>query len=245
MTQLHQILAVEKGTKTRVYREVTDAHHQLSQSNPKLTGISRTYQPKDDEGDKLPPESTLLQLRATDALDKVKTSLTQLLDITLTKDLANQDATGSIVIDGVIIYPDVPVSYLLFMEKQLADMTTIINKLPVLDPAEKWEWDEAADAYATSVQTTRTKKIPRNHVKAPATDKHQAQVDVYFEDQVVGYWTTTKFSGALPQSRVNQLKDRVVKLANAVKVAREEANGFVVGTNTSIGTAVFDYLFAS
>ena len=48
------------------------------------------------------------------------------------------------------------------------------------------------------MQTLRTKKVPRNHVKAEATEKHPAQVEVYYEDVAVGYWTTVKFSGALP-----------------------------------------------
>jgi hypothetical protein len=35
-------------------------------------------------------------------------------------------------------------------------------------------------------------------VKAEATEKHPAQVEVYHEDVVVGQWKTVKFSGALP-----------------------------------------------
>ena len=40
----------------------------------------------------------------------------------------------------------------------------------------------------------------------------------------VGYWTTVKFSGALPARRVNELLDRIERLQQAVKFAREEAN---------------------
>jgi len=91
------------------------------------------------------------------------------------------------------------------------------------------------------VQTTKTKKIPRNHVKAEATDKHPAQVEVYYEDVVVGYWRTVKFSGALPASRVKELLDRVDKLQQAVKFAREEANNSEV-TDQHIGDRFFAYL---
>ncbi len=66
---------------------------------------------------------------------------------------------------------------------------------------------------------------------------------MYFEDVLVGYWTTVKYSGALPQARINELKSRVVKLSEAVKVAREEANAVTV-TDQKIGDRVFDYLFA-
>jgi hypothetical protein len=85
--------------------------------------------------------------------------------------------------------------------------------------------------------------VPRNHVKAEATDKHPAQVEVYFEDVTVGTWTTTKFSGALPATRVHELEARVEKLAHAVKFAREEANGFEV-SDRRVGEAVFGYLLA-
>ena len=93
-----------------------------------------------------------------------------------------------------------------------------------------------------AVQTTRTKKIPRNHVKSEATEKHPAQVEVYYEDIAVGYWTTVKFSGALPARRVNELLERVLALQTAVKFAREEANNTEV-TDQHIGGAIFGYLF--
>jgi hypothetical protein len=240
VTELHQVLAIEKGTKTRAYRALTDAHH-LLQSTSKLSGVSRTYRAKDEDGDRLPSESTRLQVRTEDVLSSVRAGLTELFDVTLTKDVANQEAVGDIYVDGQAIAHGVPVSYLLFLEKQLVDLTTFIDKLPVLDPGEEWAYDFTADAYTTSVETTRTKKVPRNHVKAAATDKHQAQVDVYFEDVVVGYWTTTKLSGAIAQKDVNGLKARVVELSNAVKTAREAANSFTV-TKQEIGTKLFNFL---
>ena len=92
------------------------------------------------------------------------------------------------------------------------------------------------------MRTIRTKKVPRNHVKAEATEKHPAQVEVYYEDVPIGYWTTVKFSGALPARRVNELLERVEKLQQAVKFAREEANGTEV-TDQRVGDAVFGYLF--
>jgi hypothetical protein len=103
--------------------------------------------------------------------------------------------------------------------------------------------DPSTDAWKTEpVRTLRTKKVPRNHVKAEATEKHPAQVEVYYEDIPVGYWTTVKFSGALPARRVNELLDRVEKLQQAVKFAREEANGVDV-VDQRVGDSVFGYLF--
>ncbi|WP_242907154.1 DUF7873 family protein [Actinomadura terrae] len=243
MTKLNQIIAVEKGTKSRAQRELTDIHHRI-QKTPLLSGISRTYQPLDDEGEQLPPESTRVQVKAEEALADAAKALTRLFDVTATKDWANCDARADVVVDGRTIVADVPVSYLLFLEKQLTDLHTFVDKLPVLDAAESWTFDESADVWRTEpVKTTRTKKIPRAHVLYEATTEHPAQVETYTEDVIVGTWTKTAFSGALPARRVNELRERVTKLQAAVKFAREEANGAEV-TDRKIGDAVFGYLFA-
>ena len=98
-----------------------------------------------------------------------------------------------------------------------------------MDASEIWTFDESQDVWATEpIQTTKTKKIPRNHVKAEATEEHPAQVEVYYEDVIVGYWRTVKYSGAMPATRVSTLLNRVRKLQEAVKFAREEANSLDV-----------------
>jgi hypothetical protein len=239
--KLNQIIAVEKGVKSRSYSELTDAHQSL-QKSAMLAGIARTYQPKDEEGEQYPPESTRVQLRAEEVLRQMATTLTRLFDVTATKDWANCQAKADVTVDGEVLLPAVPATYLLFLEKQLSDLHTFVAKLPVLDASESWSYDQAADCFATDpVQTTKTKKIPRNHVKAEATEKHPAQVEVYYEDVVVGHWRTVKFSGALPASRVKELLDRVDKLQQAVKFAREEANNSEV-TDQHLGERVFAYL---
>ncbi|MEL7433156.1 MAG: hypothetical protein AAFN11_04345 [Chloroflexota bacterium] len=243
MPKLNQIIAIEKSIKSQSLRELTDAHKTLQKENL-LGGIARTYRPRDDEGEQYPPESTRVQVRADDVIDQTTSVLIKLFDVTATKDWANGDAKADVVVDGETLLSDVPVTYLLFLEKQLTDLHTFINKLPTLDPSELWSYDEATDAWATEpVQTTKTKRIPRNHVKAEATKEHPAQVEVYYEDIVVGNWQTIKYSGALPASRVAVLKERVRALQEAVKFAREEANSAEVDEQT-VGETIFNYIFA-
>ncbi len=240
--KLNQIIAVEKGIKSRSFQELTEAHHQL-QKQTLLSGISRTYRPKDEEGEQLPPESTKVQVKAQDVIRKTVEVLTKLFDATATKDWANCQAKADVVVDGQTLISQAPATFLLFLEKQLADLHTFIKKLPVLDASETWTFDPSADCWATEpVQTLRTKKVPRNHVKAEATDKHPAQVEVYYEDVTVGSWRTVKFSGALPAQRVNELLARVEKLQEAVKFAREEANNMEV-EEQKVGERFFKYLF--
>ncbi|TMR09303.1 hypothetical protein ETD86_44165 [Nonomuraea turkmeniaca] len=243
MAKLNQILAVEKGVKASSQRSVTDAYHTI-QKAPLLSGLSRTYQPIDDEGEQLPPESTRVQVKAEQVLTDVAKALAKLFDVTATKDWTNTVAKADVIVDGQTLIEQAPVTFLLFLEKQLVDLHTFVSKLPTLDPAETWTLDPNSEAWRTEpVKTTRTKKVPRNHVLAEATDKHPAQVQVFTEDIVVGYWTKTAFSGALPARRVNELLARVQKLQDAVKYAREEANGTTVD-DRQVGDAVFSYLFA-
>lgn len=242
MTRLNQIIAVEKGIKNVVNREVTDAYH-LLQKNALLTGISRVYTPKDDEGDALPAEYTKVQANALDIIKQAQNSLTKLFDVTATKDWANLKATADIVIDGKALITGVPVTYLLFLEKQLTDMHTVFKKLPVLDGSETWAYNESQACYAsTPTQTIKTKKIMKAFEKAPATDKHPAQVDTFTEDVLVGTWNTTKLSGALPATVVSELVAKVEKLQAAVKFARETANSIEV-TEQKVGEPIYKYLF--
>jgi len=242
MTKLNQIIAVEKGVKSGALRELAETQGQL-QKPGLLSGIARTYQPKDEEGEQLPPESTRVQVKSEEVLHQTAATLTRLFDVTATKDWANCEAKADVRVDEETLLAAVPVSYLLFLEKQLADLHTFVKKLPVLDAAEAWAFDDSSDTWRTdAVRTIRTKKVPRNHVKAEATEKHPAQVEVYYEDIAIGYWTTVKFSGALPARRVNELVERIEKLQQAVKFAREEANGSQV-TDRKTGDVIFRYLF--
>ena len=244
MTKLNQIIAIEKGAKQDSKKKFGDIY-QLLQKQPLLNGISRTYTPKDDEGETLPSESTLVQVAVPKSLDDAQDALVRLFDVTLTKEVANTTAKANVVVDNETILTDVPVTYLLFLERELTDIRTFVAALPTLDPASNWTWDENQGVYvADPVETTRTKKVPKNWVKAEATDKHPAQVEIFHEDVIVGTWKTVKTSGSLPATRKAELLARVVKLIDAVTFARESANGIDI-TDAKAGDKVFSYLFGA
>ncbi len=131
MPKLNQIIAIEKGEKTRTNDQINEAYKQV-QKPAAFIGLSRTYQPLDDEGETLPPESTRVQLRAQTIIDETVKAWTDLMDITATKETANGLAKADVTIDGKVIVKDAPVTLLLFLEKQLVDLHTFVSKLPVL-----------------------------------------------------------------------------------------------------------------
>lgn len=144
MARLNQIIAVEKGVKSQSFQDLSEAHH-LLQKPGLLAGIARTYRPKDEEGEQLPPESTRVQAKAEDVIRKTVEVLTRLFDVTATKDWTNCRAKADVVVDGKVLLEQVPATYLLFLEKQLVDIHTFVKKLPVLDAAETWTFDDSAD----------------------------------------------------------------------------------------------------
>lgn len=241
MARLNQIIAIEKGIKSKSVQELATVQQTL-QKPALFSGIARSYRPKDEEGEQLPPESNRVQVKAEEVLRQTVEVLTKLFDVTATKDWVNCHARADVVVDGQTVLTQVPVAYLLFLEKQLVDLQAFVKKLPVLDASETWTFDNSADCWATeAIQTLKTKKIPRNHVKAEATDKHPAQVEVYYEDVTVGYWRTVKFSGAMPATRIKELLERIEKLSQAVKFAREEANN-TEAQQQHISASMFQYL---
>lgn len=242
-TRLSQINALVDGEKKR-FNEARDGIYHLVQRNPGLlSGVMRSYAPVDDDGEHLPGESTKVQTRVqSDVLPMLRLSMARLLDLQLMQDTANTEAAADVIVDGRALIKNAPVTYLLFLHKTLIDIRTIVSKIPTLDPADTWTWDENLGVHRSEpVQTVRQKKVPRNHVKAPPTDKHPAQVEVYYEDTKVGTWTTTKLSGAAPASAVRVLEERIAKLIDAVRIARDEANT-APAADRRAGGAVFAWL---
>jgi hypothetical protein len=243
-TLLNQLVAIEKGVKSRAKDSETAIYQQVQRASvdAALSGLIRTYRPIDDEGMQLPPERTQVQVHIEELLDEAAHALSRLFDVSASKDETNTRARGDIVVDGETIAGQVPVTFLMTLEKELVDWRTLLGKLPVLDIAETWTRDADANAYKSEPRdTTRTAKVPRVQVLYEATDKHPAQVTSYHEDVIVGFWTTVKLSGAIPASRRGVLLERVEKLIAAVKMAREQANLEVVVDN-NLGAALTGYL---
>lgn len=243
MTKLHQLLAIEKGVRSSTHNTVTELDRVLSKP-AMTTGITRTYEKKDQDGDDLPSEETLVQVSVLDALRDESTSFTRLWDTVATKEAANQSAKADIVTeDGETLATGVPVASLLFLEKQANDLHTLVGRLPILDPQYVWTFDANSNSYRTQPQVThRSKKVPRAFEKSPATPQHPAQVEMFTEDQIVGFWNTTHLSGAIPAQARKEMLERVERLQRAVKQAREKANDIEI-SQVSIGSAILEYVF--
>jgi hypothetical protein len=238
--KLHQFLALQADAKGRGEGDLTKAFQAVDKT-ALLSGVSKTYASRTEDGYQLPAEGTKLQLRVPVIMADAIPAMIRQFDIQATVDGGNQIAKADVVVNGVTVLTDVPVETLLFLEKKMVNLVQFIEKLPVVDEAEDWE--DAGDLSFKSRPSVkaRTDKVPERFVKAAATDKHPAQVEILYLDQPVGDWTTIKFSGAITPARKRDLLSKVQLLQSAVKVARAEANSTEV-TDRKIGQQIFDFL---
>lgn len=242
-----QINALIVGAKTTTQRDFTDLHR-LAQPGEHLSGVIKSYQPVDEEGETLPTQTNYPQVVVENLFPRVAETLGRLFDLQFTQDRTNCEARADVVVDGAVVLADAPVTYLLFLEKQLVDLRTFVSKLPRLHEAERWSPDPDGDGWWRSepAETVRTQKQPKTFVKwAPPSPEYTqpAQVDVFTEDVRLGTYTTVKLSGAVPAARVRELTVRVGKLIDAVKIARETANATEAVDRSA--RSIFDYLFAA
>lgn len=242
MPKLAQVIAVERNIKQTVQKEI-DQIDKAVQKPGLFDGQSKVYKKRNEGDEDVPSTRQVVQAKTKDVLEAIKSRLATLLDTVATKDKANLGAVADVEVEGEVILTAVPSTYLLYLEKQLTDLGTLIGRMPTLDPAEVWIWDSHAGVYKSEpILTSRTKKVQKPIVLYQATDKHPAQTQLITEDENVGTWELTKFSGAMLDGDKKALLRRVEKLFHAVKYAREKANTVDAPLETA-GTKIMGWLF--
>lgn len=241
--RLNQVLAIEKGIKDRVHKTASEIYHSI-QKRVLFDGFVKEYRKVNEASEDYPAQKQRVQVNAESALRTDIAGQKELLDVTATKDYANQNARADIVIDGNVVVADAPATFILWLEKRVEDIRTFVTALPTLDEAYNWNRDVNTELYKSDPVTThRTMKTQEPLVMYPATDKHPAQTQLITADKLVGFWDEVKLSGALPVPRKREILERVEKLYRAVKVAREAAN-MQEAAQQSVGAALLDALIA-
>jgi hypothetical protein len=167
-------------------------------------------------------------------------------DVLLQKSLTNQIARADIVLaDGKTIASNVPVDELLGLESRLEELRKVFHAMPTNRADTKYEAsDDGRKGSWTAVDadiTTKTERTKEPFIKAPATDKHPAQVDVVEKDVVVGTFTNIKLSGAATTLQKAQAIELIDDLIAATKQARMRANTVDV-VDGKVGAAITAYL---
>lgn len=240
--KLYEVIAIEKGIKQRNYQEI-EKLHKVIQKPDLFSGHSRTFKPLNDEGERYPDENKKVQSLVAEILRQAADHSKQIFDIEATRDKTNCQAIADVVLeDGTVLVSAVPATTLLYLEKALTDWRTLVQGLPVLDPAEDWEFDPNSELHKTGVMVThKTSKVEEPLVLIQPTKEHPGQAKTITKDIVVGHWHTTKMSGAIPADQKSAMWRRANQLIDAVKSARERANATEV-VEMKIGESLFAFL---
>jgi hypothetical protein len=239
--KLNQVIAIEKGIKSRVCAKISDLY-KIIQKPDFFNGFYKAYLRKDEEGEDFPSENKKVIYKTDELLKEFLEAQKEVLNVTFTKDTSNCYAFANIEVDGEVLLEKVPASFLIYLEKEFTNMRTFIGAMPVLEESEDWLKDDNSGLYKTmATKTHKTKKVQRPIVLYEATKEHVAQTQLISEDVVVGYWDTIKQSGAMPVPMKKKLLANIDTLLKSIKIAREQANNTDI-QNLEIGNKLFDYL---
>lgn len=238
--KLNQVVALVTGRKTKAQQTLTQTHRWVPES---INGLSRTYTPINAEGERLPEETKMVQVKVDDAIKKIVSEMDDYFNLVATQERGNQTAKADIRVGTTLVAKDVPVTVLLFLEKQVVDLRTFISNLPTLPVDREWKFDGNKNCFVTDpTAQIRTKKMKKVLIKYEATKEHPAQTETYDSDETVGHYSTTYMSGAIKASDKAAMMDRVERLSDAIKTAREEANSIEV-EEMKIGKDVLNFIF--
>lgn len=242
--KLNQVIAVLTSVK-QAAKAKTTAAYQLAQKQALFQGITRTYSPIDEAGFVYPAENQPVQANTQKAVALFVEGASELYDLALTQDRSNQMAVGNLEVGDITIATNLPVSYLLFLEKQMSDLKTFVEALPVLPIDQEWNYDANKGCWKSAAKiTTKTKKINDFVVAYDATPEHPAQIREVSKDVVEGVWESVALSGALPLDEKNAILTRIHQLTQAILKARESANGIEV-EQSAISADLFSYVFGT
>lgn len=241
---LGQVVAIEADVRKAAKRTLTDAYHALSKPDL-LGGISGTYEPAVDGGEQLPEEGTRVQATVEEMIVTTRDVLVSMFDATAARDFTNASggAKADIVVGDQTLVVGAPVPYILWLDRQLDDLTAFVTRIPTHSASTTWELAEQRGVYKSEpVRTARAVQQHKVITLADATQYHPAQAQVVAEQVTVGTWTRIKYTGSVPVSRREEILRRIATLRAALHTAREQANR-VEADEPPVGARVLGYLF--
>ena len=246
MSKLHEILAVEKDKETVAKKLMLESIKTLGKENL-FSGALRELKMFDEaESFNNITDNQELTTTVGENLDYLVNPVAEYYDVVLQKDLTNQKAIADIVIDGKTLATGLPATFLLGMEKKLAEFRKVLEAVHTLAPGIKWIDDKnnaKANVFVSNdtEKTFKTMKDIEFKTAAPATKEHPAQVMQIPVTKNVGEFETTKWSGMLtPVDKANKIA-RLDTLITAVKKARQRANNVEIVTG-NVGTDLLTYV---
>lgn len=226
MGKLHELLAVESSLSNQMARCMSDLEKTFNSKPHHFQEKIQTFTPFEEGADTVIESQSSIQTTVADELKWISEKIIPAIDAAAQIAKTNTVAKADVMVGDKVIIKDVPATYLLELEKRLAEIHKLAMTVPTLDPTKGFTRDpNRTNQYqAREVLKTRTKKINRPVVLYEATDKHPAQVQMGSEDVPIGRIKEQEWSSMITPATKAELISRIEDLQRAVKQARARAN---------------------
>jgi len=252
-SKLHELLAVEADLEGRA-RNIMNETRKVFKDKPALfIGSVRNYKPFVDDGIDYPSEFQNLTSTVDEKLAYTSKSIEKYYDALLQKEATNQIAKADLIVDGKVIAPDLPATFLLGLESRLKKVREVYAQIPTLSVGTEWVEDKAKGEGIWSVahpeESMKTQRTTKSKVLYEAKFPKEGEggqsipavIDKWEEVENVGKYTRHIWSGMITPARKSELLDRIDKLLRAVKKARQRANGTEV-VKVNVGKSIMDFI---
>lgn len=244
---LHELLAVETHLENQANKTRTELAATFEKKRHLFEEKSVTFTPLAENARVETTIQSTIQTTVKEELDWLTPYLTKALDASLQVAEANTQARADIVLEtGETIALAVPATALLELEKRVAEVKTLVEAIPTLDPAKGFQSDVSHSKRAfkaRDIRKPRTQKVKEVLVASPATEHHPAQTHVFDKDVVIGHTEEMEWSSLITPADKADLIGRVEIVSRAVRAARSRANNITVDQTKRIGGALLSYVF--
>lgn len=185
-------------------------------------------------------DSTTIKLEGTvpDSLNYLAMILGGYWDVMFQKEATNQLAKADIVVDGVVVLKDMPVTFLLCMENRLKDLRPVFENIPTLAPGVAWTLDPSYGKHVyrapITIDVKTREEVTYPHIFEP-TDKQPGQYVTAKAQTNIGKYSTNEWSGLISSAEKARLLENFDKIIGAVKQARQRANNIDAVTDKVSG----------
>ena len=245
--KLHELLAVEPDLEGAYQKIIKETIQTFTKRTDHFNGFTRVLEIYDrPEGDPDPPvERKAMDTTVHDKLMYQKDHIIRYMDAVLQKEATNQTAKADLQIDGLMIAKDVPVTFLLALERFVGRIRETYSTIPTLPPGIDYDPapDEGPNVYKRRhpKKEYKTEKRIVPQILYKATKEHPAQIDKISETFNVGLYTRQETCSMLTPAEKSVLLGRIDKALRAIKIARQKANRAEV-INRQMGSIIFDYI---
>ena len=256
--QLHEILAVEGDHEGRTKKLIAETLSTFKNKENLFKGSQRSLVMfGKDEANSLElqaveqKESKVLPLASTipENLNYLAAIIGDYYDVVYQKEATNQVSKADLKIQGRILVPDVPVTFLLSLESRLKEVRAVIVEIPTLEPEINWTADASHAKKnvwrSTEKHDLKSVKDTDFRITVQPTQFHPAQVVTFDTVRNIGQYTDLAWSGKISSADKAQLLTNIDTLISEVKKARQRANSTPLVDNPRIGDVLMKHIFGN